>query len=230
MANNYIPGTTNAILVGDKGTNGATPTPTKVGVNRCSAVLELQSTTRGFLPPRMTTAQIAAIAYPVNGMRAYNTTLQADVIYVNGAWVTQNTGPTGDLYASGVLTAAELLTIYTTGIELIAAPGANNSIVVKNFWLQLNSDGTPFTGGGVIGLQYTTAGHAGLAVTGTIPAAFLTGAGTNRSTMVAGSFLAAAVADYINTPVCITNATAVFAAGGASIAEWKIWYSIVPTI
>src|ERR1043165_7160587 len=105
MATKYIPGTTNAILIGDKGTNGATPTPTKVGANPCSAVLELQSTTRGFLPPRMTTNQINAIVSPVNGMRAYNTTLQADVIYVNGAWVTQNTGSTGDLYASGTLTA-----------------------------------------------------------------------------------------------------------------------------
>jgi hypothetical protein len=231
MATKYISGTTNSILVGDKGTNGATPTPTKVGAELCSAALELQSTTRGFLPPRMTTAQIAAIAYPVNGMRAYDTTLQADVIYVNGAWVTQNTGPTGDLYASGTIVTADLLTMYTTGLILIAAPGANKSIVVKNFWFELNSDGAnAFTGGGVIGLQYTTAGHAGLAVTGTIPAAFLTGAATDRATMVAGSFLAAATADYVNTPVCITNATAVFADGGTSTANWKIWYSIVPTI
>jgi hypothetical protein len=178
----------------------------------------------------MTTAQIAAIPYPVNGMEAYDITLQDKAIYVNGAWVYQNAGATGYLYASGVLTAAQLLTVYTTGIALIAAPGANKTIVVKDFWIELNSDGTAFTGGGAIGLQYTTAGHAGIATTATIPATFLTGAGTDRATMVAGSFLAAATADYVNTSVCITNATAVFAGGGASTANWKIWYSIVPTI
>jgi hypothetical protein len=229
MANNYIPGTTNAILVGDKGTNGATPTPTKVGANRCSAVLELQSTTRGFLPPRMTTAQIAAIPYPVNGMRAYDTTLQADAVYVNGAWVTQNTGPTGDLYASGVLTAVQINDIYNTAVVLIAAPGAGKAIIVKNYLLEINSDGTPFTAGGAIGLQYGNAGHAGLAVSSTIAATLLTGAGVDRLSSGSGVITNAITANYVDTTVAITNATAVFAGGGLSTVNWKIWYSVVPT-
>jgi len=38
-----------------------------------SAILDLNSTTKGFLPPRMTTAQVGAIASPAEGLVAYDT-------------------------------------------------------------------------------------------------------------------------------------------------------------
>jgi hypothetical protein len=40
-----------------------------------SSLLDLESTTKGFLPPRMTTAQRNAIATPATGLMVYNTTL-----------------------------------------------------------------------------------------------------------------------------------------------------------
>jgi hypothetical protein len=40
-----------------------------------SALLEMESTTKGLLPPRMTTAQINAIPSPATGLIVYNTTL-----------------------------------------------------------------------------------------------------------------------------------------------------------
>ena len=46
---------------------GSTPNP--------SALLDLQSTSKGFLPPRMTTAQRDAIALPATGLIVYNTDL-----------------------------------------------------------------------------------------------------------------------------------------------------------
>jgi len=39
-----------------------------------SAMLDVQSTDKGFLPPRMTQAQIEAIATPANGLTVFNTT------------------------------------------------------------------------------------------------------------------------------------------------------------
>lgn len=52
-----------------------------------SAQLQVDSTTRGFLPPRMTDAQIRAIASPVNGLVAYNTDINHLCCYQAGAWV-----------------------------------------------------------------------------------------------------------------------------------------------
>ncbi len=50
-----------------------------------SSILELVSTTQGFLPPRMTTAQRNAIAAPAVGLVIYNTTTNKLNVYT-GAW------------------------------------------------------------------------------------------------------------------------------------------------
>ena len=46
-------------------------------VPAASALMELASTTRGFLPPRMTEAQRDAIATPATGLVVYNTNTNA---------------------------------------------------------------------------------------------------------------------------------------------------------
>jgi len=51
-----------------------------------SAQMGVNSTTRGFLPPRMTTTQINAIASPANGLEVYNTTLACPCFYDGTAW------------------------------------------------------------------------------------------------------------------------------------------------
>lgn len=51
-----------------------------------SAVADLTSTTKGFLPPRMTTVQRDAIATPATGLQIYNTTTNALNIYNGSAW------------------------------------------------------------------------------------------------------------------------------------------------
>lgn len=52
-----------------------------------SAVLQADSTTQGFLPPRMTTAQKNAIVTPAIGLMVFDTTLGRPCFY-NGAWIT----------------------------------------------------------------------------------------------------------------------------------------------
>jgi hypothetical protein len=51
-----------------------------------SAAVAIQSTTRGFLPPRMTTAQRDAIATPATGLKVYNTTLGTTDTYDGATW------------------------------------------------------------------------------------------------------------------------------------------------
>nr|NQU89908.1 DUF1566 domain-containing protein [Bacteroidota bacterium] len=51
-----------------------------------SAILELKSTAKGFLPPRMTLAEIYAITNPSEGLIVYNTEMQLPVFYDGIIW------------------------------------------------------------------------------------------------------------------------------------------------
>jgi hypothetical protein len=52
-----------------------------------SAVMQANSTTKGFLPPRMTTVQKNAIASPATGLILYDTTLNLPQFYNGTIWV-----------------------------------------------------------------------------------------------------------------------------------------------
>lgn len=51
-----------------------------------SAILDLPSTTKGLLPPRMTTAQRNAISSPAEGLVVFDTTAKGLYLFKNGAW------------------------------------------------------------------------------------------------------------------------------------------------
>jgi hypothetical protein len=57
-----------------------------------SSILDLTSTTRGFLPPRMTTAQRDAIATPATGLQVVNTTTGELNMYNGSSWIAVATG------------------------------------------------------------------------------------------------------------------------------------------
>jgi hypothetical protein len=61
-----------------------------IGTNapNASAVLQADSTTKGFLPPRMTTAEKNAIATPAAGLMVYDTTLNKLCVRTATAWET----------------------------------------------------------------------------------------------------------------------------------------------
>jgi uncharacterized protein (TIGR02145 family) len=85
-----------------------------------SAALEVKSTTKGFLPPRMTTANRDAITTPPAGLVIYNTTV-ACVQFFNGAlWFdtcTQTTdGPPNTYLTVGNISYQGTSVIGTTGI------------------------------------------------------------------------------------------------------------------
>ena len=56
-------------------TNGGSTTP------NASAILDISSTTKGFLPPRMTSSQMNAIATPATGLMVFCTDCSAKTIY-----------------------------------------------------------------------------------------------------------------------------------------------------
>lgn len=53
-----------------------------------TAVLKVESTTQGFLPPRMTTTQKNAISSPAEGLIVYDLTLHKLCVYTGSAWET----------------------------------------------------------------------------------------------------------------------------------------------
>ena len=70
-----------------------------------SSVLELSSTTKAFIPPRMTTAQRDLIPNPVAGMEIFNTTTTCIEIYRGSSWynlcTNSSSAPISSLYVPG---------------------------------------------------------------------------------------------------------------------------------
>ena len=85
-------GTTNPSDAGYKlDVNGTARIQGKLSVNTptaTSAVMEITSTTQGFMPPRMTTTQKNAISSPAAGLIVYDTTLNKLCVRTASAWET----------------------------------------------------------------------------------------------------------------------------------------------
>jgi len=101
-----------------------------------SAILELSSTTKGFLLPRLTTTQRDAVSSPAEGLVVYNDSTNALNFYNGSSWQAVGTGG-GAVSAINNATENELVTIGSTTTELDAE--AN-----------LTYDGTTLTVGGHI--------------------------------------------------------------------------------
>ena len=95
-----------------------------------SAKLEISSTTQGFLPPRMTTAQRDAISSPATGLTIYNTTLKSVEVYNGTAWYS-TVHYIGESYGGGIV-----FYVYDNGQHgLIAATSDQSSgISWQNAW------------------------------------------------------------------------------------------------
>jgi hypothetical protein len=68
-----------------------------------TAILDIQSTTKGFLQPRMTNAQALAIATPATGLQVYDTTNNKNLLYNGTLW--QNVATESWVSAQGYLTS-----------------------------------------------------------------------------------------------------------------------------
>ena len=129
-------GSNNALLIKDDGT-------VSMGASSpaASARLDISSTTKGVLIPRMTTTDRGNIASPADGLIIYNTTTKTQDVYNNTRWLTGNAGLTGSATLDFGSTAAQTssdLTITVTG----AADGDVVSLGVPNASVNANTDYT----------------------------------------------------------------------------------------
>jgi hypothetical protein len=144
---------------------------------------------------------------------------------------------TGLIYATGTLTAGNINSMFTTGIQLIATPGSGKAIIVQNFILEIIG-ATSFAAGGVVYLNYSTTGHGTTLASQIMPVTAVTAASSNNTIasalgMISNTVTPAAEGVQLvstsvaNQPVCITNATQLFTTGTGT-ANWYLWYMIVP--
>jgi len=107
-----------------------------------SALLDVSSTTRGLLPPRMTGAQVSAIAAPANGLLVYNTTTGRYNAYQGGAWQEILTSASGNIADDQLdfdkfkdamtLDASTDIAASGTNVLSITNTGTGNSFVVND--------------------------------------------------------------------------------------------------
>jgi hypothetical protein len=106
-------------------------------VPAASAILDIRSGNRGFLPPRMTTTQRDAIVSPATGLKIYNTTLGTTDTYDGATW--QRFGQQTLIKGSGSTSA-------TTSLLVQNSAGSTNLRVSDNGNVSM---GDPTASGGV---------------------------------------------------------------------------------
>lgn len=125
----------------------------KVGASSldASAIAQMDSTTKGALIPRMTTAQRDLISAPATGLLVWNTTTARLEEYSGGAWRAIGTGasfaPTDATYltqtANGTLSAEQALASLATGLmKVTTTTGVVESVTTSAGVAALLSDET----------------------------------------------------------------------------------------
>lgn len=105
----------NNLLVAGSGGFGTT------SANVTSAILQVDSTTRGFLPPRMTTTQRNAISSPAAGLILYNSTTNTFNGRSNIGWIDLFSSAASSITSSSLATA---MTDETGGGSLVFSNGS----------------------------------------------------------------------------------------------------------
>jgi hypothetical protein len=137
-----------------------------------SSVLDLTSTTKAFLPPRMTTVQRNQIANPVAGMTIFNTTTTCVEFYNGTGWYNVCTGTTS------TSTAPTITSVSPTPVAVGSTLTINGTNFTSPATVNFSGVGTAATATIVNSTQITVTVSAG-ATTGTVTVT--TGAGTSST-------------------------------------------------
>lgn len=98
-----------------------------------SAILDVTSTARGFLAPRMTTAQKNAIATPATGLLVYDTTLNAFNFYNGSVWGGLGGGLTNwtEAYSAAQPTSSFTATNASANVNAALVPKGTGAVVAS---------------------------------------------------------------------------------------------------
>lgn len=137
------------------------------------------------------------------------------------------------IYTKVAMTAAQWNGMYATPFLLVAAPGANKLIQVKQMAAVMTFVSADYAAGGVVAAQYDSTAHgAGVLATNSEAAAdfFAAASTTFQFTGISGNTVGALpFSTTVNKGLYISNQTGAFTTGD-STWEIHIWYSIIPTV
>lgn len=119
------------------------------------------------------------------------------------------------------VSATELAGMNATPKVLVAAPGAGFALAFRSAVLIYDDNGTDYSGGGVITINY---GSGGAAQSSNLAATFLTGNGDKVFNMEKLN-AAGGLTMPVNTALVLTNASAAFT-GGVGTVKVHIEYSV----
>jgi hypothetical protein len=167
--------------------------------------------------PTGSTANVSEITLG-NDLSFNGTTLQVSPLLLN--------------YTEVSMTAAQWNGMYAAPYLLVAAPGANNLIVVDSMLLEMTFVSADYAAGGVVAAQYDSTVHgAGVLATNSEAAAdFFAAASTSfRFQGAFGNTVGALpFSTTVNKGLYLSNATGAFTTGDSTWTV-KVWYKIVPT-
>lgn len=128
------------------------------------------------------------------------------------------------------MSAAQWNGMYATPLQVIAAPGANKVVVIKDVVLNMTYGTTQFAAGGAVGLQYGNAAHlAGPPASVTEAATDFTAASASTLFRFGPSLSSGAlISASANTAIYISNLTGAFTTGDSTFKVW-ISYQVLPT-
>lgn len=117
------------------------------------------------------------------------------------------------------LTAAQIIGMFATPVELIAAPGSGKALIVSDVTFSFTVGGTQFTGGGSVRVVYAgdTNNILGNATNNDLASSNINGAASFVAIRRTGSGAGIAVNPTANVAVNLTNITGAFAAGDGTL-------------
>lgn len=190
-----------------------------------SALLDLVSTTKGMLPPRMSEAQRDAIASPATGLIIYNTTSLSLELYNGTSWVGSISGVVGfgtdECIARWDGTGVALLQDSTVCVSDLGLISGVSSLTASSFLSAPIVNASSFVGGDAT-LATATATTMGI-TTATIDTANVTNATITTATMTAVD-IANLTVDTVSIPSFTTGS--VLFASGTQVSEdpsYLVW-------
>lgn len=171
-------------------------------------------------------ATVTLLGNPTGG-----TTEVSEVTLANGLQFNSTTlriNPTNLNYTTAAITAAEFNGMYAAPKLLVAAPGADQLLVLDKCDLVMTYGSANYAAGGVAAVQYdSTANGAGVIASTTLSAATFQAAASTTFTFN-GGVVPAPFTTTVNKGFYLSNITGAFTTGDSTFVA-HIWYKNIPT-